>query len=291
MTDDSHRIDWTWLALCPAAILLLGFLVVPAAFGLFNTLTDSSPGANTWHFVGLENYRALFSDNTLGIAFGNALLLTLITVPTEAVGGLVIAGLLRRPFPGRSFVRALLLAPWLVSPLAAGVMWHFLYNTQVGLTGWIAGILGGATPPSPLSNPHLALPSVALVDIWRMTPLAAFLLLPGVLAVPQDEWDQAILMGLTVLTTWLVVVIPRIRLLLLTVLLLLIAQGLTTFDTIFVLTGGGPGSLTTTPALYAYGLAIQGHDWPLGSTASWLLAGLVLAIGAVYIVLARREAT
>ena len=281
-----RKVDWTWLALGPAALLLLGFLVLPAAFGFFNTFTDSSPGANTWQYVGLDNYRALFSDRTLGTVFGNALVLALITVPIEAVAGLAIAGLLRRPFPGRPLVQALLLAPWLVSPIAAGVMWHFLYNSQVGITGWLAGMVGGGSA-SPLANPHLALPSVALVDIWRMTPLAAFLLLPGVQAVPQDEWDQAVLMGMPLLTMWLVVVVPRIRLLLLTVLLLLVAQSLTTFDTIFVLTGGGPGSLTTTPALYAYSLAIQGHDWPLGATASWLLAGLVLLVGAAYMVLAR----
>src|SRR4051812_32963486 len=96
-----RKVDWTWLALGPAALLLLGFLVLPAAFGFFNTFTDSSPGANTWHYVGLDNYRALFSDRTLGTVFGNALVLALITVPIEVVAGLAITGLLRRPFPGR----------------------------------------------------------------------------------------------------------------------------------------------------------------------------------------------
>jgi multiple sugar transport system permease protein len=122
-----------------------------------------------------------------------------------------------------------------------------------------------------------------------MAPLAAFLLLPGVLAVPQDDIDQAIIMGSPALTTWWVAIIPRIRVLLLTVLLLLVAQSLTTFDSIFVLTGGGPGSRTITPALQAYNLAVQGHDWSRGATASWLLAVLVLVAGAVYIRLLRAE--
>ena len=131
-------------------------------------------------------------------------------------------------------------------------MWHFLYNSQVGLTGWISGIFSNLSGASPLADRHLALPSVALVDIWRMAPLAAFLLVPGVLAVPQDKWTpQEHFMGAPVLITWLVVVLPRLRLLVLTVLLLLVAQSLTTFDTIFVLTGGGPGTLTIS-ALYAY---------------------------------------
>src|SRR4051794_13208742 len=107
MGSRSRNVDWSWLALGPAALLLIGFLVIPAAFGFFNTFTDSTPGGTPWHFVGLDNYRAVLSDSTLGIAFGNALLLTCITVPIELIAGLGIAGLLRRPFAGRSFVRAL----------------------------------------------------------------------------------------------------------------------------------------------------------------------------------------
>jgi len=267
---------------------MVAFLALPALLGLFTTFTASTLTGEPGPLVGLDNYRTVLSDSTMGTALVNVLTLTLIAVPIELVLGLVVAGLLRRPFPGRSMVRVLLLAPWLVSPLAAGVMWHFLYNGQVGFVGWVAGVLRRdvASPPA---QPAWALLSVALMEIWRMAPLAAFLLLPGVLAVPQDDIDQAIIMGSPALTTWWVAIIPRIRALLLTVLLLLVAQSLTTFDSIFVLTGGGPGSRTITPALQAYNLAVQGHDWSLGATASWLLAVLVLVAGAVYIRLLRAE--
>ncbi len=283
--------DWSWLALGPATLLVLLFLAVPAAVGLFNTFTDSTPAGGVWHFVGLGNYRAVLADSSVGAAFANALLLMLLAVPVEVVGGLWLAGLLRRPFPGRSLVRVLLLAPWLVSPIAAGVMWHFLYNSQVGLVGWVAGWFEAGGGSSPLADQRWALLSVALVEVWRMTPLAAFLLLPGVLAVPQEEFDQATVMGSPALTTWRVVVIPRIRVLLLTVLLLLVAQSVTTFDSILVLTGGGPGSHTITPALYAYSLVVDAHNWPLGTAASWLLVGLVLIIGVAYMALVRVETT
>jgi multiple sugar transport system permease protein len=284
----SRRLDWSWLATGPAALLVLLFVAVPAAFGLFNTFTDSTPFTRAWHFVGLDNYGAVLSDTTSRVAFLNALLLALITVPTEAALGLALAGLLRRPFAGRGLVRVLLLAPWLVSPIAAGVMWHFLYNGQVGLVGWIGGLFGASgQATSPLGDLRWALPSVALVEVWRMAPLAAFLLLPGVLAVPQDDIDQATVMGSPLFTTWRVAIIPRIRVLLLTVLLLLVAQSLTTFDSILVLTGGGPGSNTLTPALYAYNLAVQTNNWPVGVAASWLLVALVLVVGSIYIRLLR----
>src|SRR5438132_3323453 len=106
----SLRRDLTWLAVVPAGLLVLVFLAVPAGIGLFNTFTDSTPEGGAWHVVGLDNYRAVLADSTLGAAFGNALLLTLIVVPVEVIVGLGLAGLLRRPFPGRNQVRVLLLA-------------------------------------------------------------------------------------------------------------------------------------------------------------------------------------
>jgi multiple sugar transport system permease protein len=232
--------------------------------------------------VGLDNYQTVLSDRSLGSAFGNALIFTALAVPFEIALGLALALALRRPFPGRSLVRALLLAPWLVSPMAAGVMWHFLFDSQVGLAGWVAAWLG-ASSSSPLADPHWALVSVAAVDAWRMMPLAAFLLLPGVLAVPQDELDYATLAGSPPWTTLRVVIVPHLRVLLLTVLLLLVGEALTVFDSILVLTGGGPGSDTMTPALYSFDQVVDGHNWPQATTVSWLLLLLVLFVGFVYL--------
>src|SRR5438876_8056002 len=90
------RIDWTWLAVGPAALLLLLFLVVPAVLGLLSTVTNYGPTGGNWQIVGLENYRSALSDLGLRVAFGNGLLLALLTVPAEAGLGLILALALRR---------------------------------------------------------------------------------------------------------------------------------------------------------------------------------------------------
>ncbi len=277
----SRRLDWTWLAVLPAALLLSAFLLLPALLGLGATFTSYDPFGPTWQVVGLANYRAVFVDLDLRAAFANAVLLTVLAVPVELAGGLVLALALRRPFRGRSLVRIGLLAPWLVSPLAAGVLWHFLYDSQVGLLGWAAAWFGLAAS-SPLADPQWALPAVAAVEIWRMLPLAAFLLVPGVQAVPQEALDYATLLGCPPWTVLGVVVLPHLRGLLLTVLLLLIGTTLTALDSILILTGGGPGSRTITPALYSYQLAIDAHNWPRGTATAWLLLALILLVGLVY---------
>jgi len=128
----------SWLAVAPAALLLGLFLVLPAVLGFGSTFTDYGPAGGAWQAVGLANYRAVLADADLRVAFGNVCLLTAVAVPVEIGLGLGLAAALRRPFRGRRLVRVLLLLPWLVSPIAAGVMWHFLYNSQVGLIAWIA---------------------------------------------------------------------------------------------------------------------------------------------------------
>jgi len=279
---EARRVDWTWLAVVPAAGLLGGLLVLPATLGLLGTFTNYAPFGGPWEPVGLANYQAALADPGLATAFGNAAVLTAAAVPLEIGGGLALALALRRPFRGRSLVRVLLLVPWLISPIAAGVMWHFLFSSQAGIAGTIAAWLGGSAA-SPLADPRWALPAVTAVEVWRLLPLAAFLLLPGVLAVPQEELDFATLVGSRPWTTLYRVVLPRIRVLLLTVGLLLGGASLSAVDTILVLTRGGPGSQTVTPALYSYTRAVEGHDWPLATTTAWLLTGVILLLGQGYL--------
>ncbi len=276
------RRDWTWLAVLPAALLVGAFLLLPVGLGFGTTFTSYDPFGTAWQGVGLANYQAVLADPDVRAAFANVTLLTALAVPVEVAGGLVLALAQRRPFRGRRLVRILLLTPWLISPLAAGVLWHFLYDSQVGLLGWATTWLGWGSVSSPLADPHTALLAVAAVEIWRMLPLAAFLLVPGVQAVPQDELDYATLLGCPPWTVLGVVVLPHLRLLLLTVLLLLIGTTLTALDSILILTGGGPGSRTITPALYSYTLAIEAHNWPRGTATAWLLLALILLVGLAY---------
>ena len=114
------------LLLAPLALVLLPFLVTPAVLGFVSSFTDYAPPRPRVHFLGLSNYATVLSDPQLGDAFHNVLLLALAAVPVELVLGFAIAYGLREPFRGRGVVRVLLLIPWSVSPIATGVMWHFL---------------------------------------------------------------------------------------------------------------------------------------------------------------------
>jgi multiple sugar transport system permease protein len=281
MTPRQHA-----LLLSPLAALLIPVLFWPAAVGLARSFTDYGPGQLTVRAVGVQNFAAVLGSEQLHFAFRNILIVLLVAVPAELAMGLAMASALRTPFPGRGLVRIALLIPWLLSPIAVGVMWHFLYG-PVGILDYAAAWLGLPSVPSPLALPQWALPAVIATEIWRKAPLAAFFLVPGVLAIPSEQWEHAILDGTSVAAQVRHVLIPRLRPLLLTVLLLLVGDTLGMFDTVLMMTGGGPGSETLTPALYSYQQAFGAYNWPFGLATAWVIVAIVLLVGFGYVALTR----
>ncbi len=277
------------LLFAPLAIVLGPFLLWPALLGLVTSFTNYAPGQPAVRGVGLANYMAVLGDGEFRTAAGNLAVFVLVSVPLELGLGFLIASLLREPFPGRGLVRVVLLLPWMVSPVANGVMWHFLGSSTLGLLSFGPAWLGLPARPSPFALPSLALPAMIAVDVWRKSPLASFLLLPGLLAVPSEQWEQATLEGAGVLSHTGDVALPWLRRLLLPVALLLAGDALGSFETVLVLTGGGPGTATVTPALYSFDKAFTAHAWPVGVTAAWLIVAAVVLLGACYLGLLRRE--
>lgn len=271
----------------PLALLLAGWLVIPALLGLLATLTTYSPFTTSVQFSGLANYAAVVRDPQFGSAVRNVAVFTLVAVPLELLIGFGVAYLLRRSFRGRAAWRVLLLLPWLVSPIASGVMWHFLFGGATGIVDFALGWLGQAEVPSPLGDVRLALAAVIAVEVWRMAPFVTFLLLPSLASIPTERWEEAKLSGASWVGRMQYVAIPAVRPLLLTITMLLVGLSLGTFDTVLILTGGGPGTATLTPALFSYGRAFGTNDWPVGATSGWFIAAGVFAAGVVYLRLAR----
>jgi multiple sugar transport system permease protein len=276
------------LLVAPVAVILAIWLVVPALIGLAAALTDYAPGQRSVQWVGLRNFELILADRTFANAARNLAVFTVVAVPIELAAGVGLACLLRRPFRGRAAVRLLLLLPWLVSPVASGVMWHFLLDGETGFLNFAARSLGLQSQPSPLGQHGLALAAVILVEAWRVAPLVTFIVLPGLMGIPRERWDDARLDGLDGVGRIRHVVLPATRQLLLAVTMLLVGGALATFDGVVTMTGGGPGTETLTPALYSYDKAFAFGNWPLGAAAGWLIGGAVLLAGFIYVRLAAR---
>lgn len=278
------------LLFAPLVLVLIPFLIAPLVLGAVTSLTNYSPAELHLRFVGLANYAAVLADRDFVASWRNILIFVLIAVPLELILGLGLAYLLREPFRGRTLVRIALLMPWLVSPIANGVMWHFLLDPQVGPENFVAAWLHLPEFASPLANSFWTLPTVIATDVWRNAPLACFLLLPGMLALSVDQWEYGTLEGATLLVRLRDIIVPSLRPLLLAVALLLIGSTLGTFDEIIILTGGGPGSATVTPALYGYLQVFHANYWQTGAAAAWLIVLGMCMIGLIYLRAVRPEA-
>jgi multiple sugar transport system permease protein len=273
----------------PLGFVLSIWLLIPALLGLIATFSTYAPVEPVVAWVGLRNYEVILADRTFGAAVRNSAILTLAAVPLELAIGFCIADALRRPFRGRTLARVLLLLPWLVSPIASGVMWHFLLAGDTGLLGFAFRSIGWPAPPSPLSQHGLALLTIVFVETWRVAPLVAFLLLPGLTSIPHERWEDATMDGLRYLDRIRHVALPALRSLILAVTMLLIGGVLATFDSVLTMTGGGPGTETVTPALYSYNKAFTFSAWPIGAASGWLIGGAVLFAGLAYLRLSRNS--
>jgi len=278
------------LLFAPLALILIPFLFWPMLFGFAASFTNFAPFRANIHGVGLENYARILGDDTFWLSVGNIIVLTVVSVTLEMAVGLAAAYLLRRPFRGRGAIRFILLIPWLIGPVATGVMWHYLFSQQVGLLNLIPAILGWERLPYPLTI-STAFAAVIFVEVWRKFPLVSFLALPGLLAIPPEQWDYATLEGVPTWGKIRHIVLPQLRLLLLSITLLLIGDALGTSESVLRLTGGGPGSMTMTPGLYSYNKAIVSNNWTAGATSGWLIVPAVLLVGLCYLALVRREVT
>jgi len=272
----------------PVVVVLSIWLLGPAIIGLISTFSNYAPAEPSVEWVGLRNFQTILSDRTFGAAVRNIAMFTLIAVPLQLAIGFCLAEAMRRPFRGRSAVRLLLLLPWLVSPIASGVMWHFLFSSETGFLAFAFRSVGLPAPPSALSQHGLALLTIVLVETWRVAPLVAFLLLPGLAGIPRERWEDAAIDGLSWLGRIRHVALPPVRPIILAVTMLLIGGALATFDSVLTMTGGGPGTETLTPALYSYDKAFTFSDWPIGAASAWLIGGAVLVAGLAYLCLLRR---
>ena len=274
------------LLLAPLAVLVIPLVICPALLGLVASLTSFSPFRAGLRWQGLANYSRLLNDDLFRVALGNALLLTLSTVTLEVVLGVLLAYLLRKPFRGRGWIRFALLLPWLLSPAASGVMWLQLLDGRTGLMNFFPALIGHPNSPY-LLRFDTAFLIVIATEVWRKAPLVTFLVLPGVLAIPHEQWDVARLDGLSTRGTFRHVVLPATSVLLLTISLLLIGETLGASESISFLTGGGPGTRTLTIGLYSFNKAVDIQNWQQGATSAWFIAALIGLAGWGYLRLIR----
>jgi sorbitol/mannitol transport system permease protein len=276
-----------WLLRAPLLPALI-FTIIVTQVPFVATLVISSlnwnilrPGDRS--FAGLSNYAFVFTDDRLRVAVLNTVVLTASVVLISVLVGLGLAVLLDRRFPGRGLARTLLIAPFLVMPVAAALLWkHALYNPDYGLFNGVLNAIWrmfGATHGPTIdwiSDSPMAAVVVALV--WQWTPFMMLILLAGLSAQSSEAMEAALIDGANAMDTFRYITLPHLRQYLELSVLLGSIYVLQTFDAVFTITQGGPGTATTNLPYEIYLTMFRKYEY--GQAAA---AGVVVVIGTIIV--------
>ena len=233
-----------WVFLAPAILIIVIIGIYPLIHALWASLTKSSAvSLATAQFVGLDNYTKIFGNwrfwNTLKITG----LFVLICVPLELIFGFIIALAFDTDSRLLARTRAIFIIPTMIAPVAVAILWRLMYQPQIGIINFFMEKLG-LQPQMWLAEPRIALFSAALVDIWQWTPFMFLILLAGLRGLPKEVLEAGSVDGTSYLQSVLFIRIPLLRNVILIATLLRFLDAIRTFDTIYVLTYGGPASAT-----------------------------------------------
>lgn len=263
--------------LLPALIFTIVVTQVPFLVTIWYSLRSWNllrPEGNI--FVGLENFVDIFGDSTFRGAAVNSVLITLGCVFAAMVLGIAFALLLDRSFKGRGLARTLLITPFLIMPVAGATLWSVsMLNPTYGLVNWALGLVGIPAVDWTTSYPVI---SILMALVWQWTPFMMLLVLAGLQAQPKDVLEAAQMDGANWAKTFVSVTLPHLRRYIELGVLLGAIYVVNTFDQIYLMTAGGPGTASANLPFYIYQRAFLGFD--IGQAAAM---GVVVVIGTIVI--------
>jgi len=260
----TSRATYPYSFLIPAVLVYGGLFLLPTLISLFFSMTRWT--LTNWYFIGLDNFATFFSEPSLSIGFTNTLLYAVITCGLKVVLGLLLGVLLSSSFRSRGFLRSMVFFPNLISTIAVGITFSSLMHPSRGVINNALAALG-IPGPDWLGNVHLALLSVALVDVWKGVGVATVIYIAGIMSIPQPYYEALAMDGGTARQKFLFITLPLVRPAMNAVIILAFIGGLRTFDLVWAMTKGGPGFTTDLIAsiIYKqytggfYGLATAGN--------------------------------
>jgi multiple sugar transport system permease protein len=240
------------LLLAPIFIFLLTLTVFPLLFAITTSLQSYKlTDPLDQHFIGLYNFLAVLKDERFWNSLKNTLQFISFSLVMEMILGMIVALLLTRKFRGSQIAKSLFLLPTITTPVVVGLIWVMLYDSQFGIINFVLGKLG-LPLQTWLSNTHAAMWALIAVDIWEWTPYVALVLLAGLQSLPHEPYEAAEVDGASAFQKFFHLTLPLIQPYILIAVVFRFMDSFRWFDTIYVMTRGGPGIATETVNMYGY---------------------------------------
>ncbi len=270
-----YPIEW----LFPVLILVIIFTVFPVGYAIYNSLHQIILVLPTTPFVGIKNYVDVLKSIYFHEALFNTLLFTVITAPTTVIISLGIARLLLTKFFGRAILRPVVLLPWAIPGSVAGILWLWIFHGQWGLLNGFLLKLGIIKSYIPwLMDARLAKFSVSVAHVWTQVPFTSILLMAALTTINKEIYEAAEVDGAGPFRRLISITIPQIKGMLIIALIYECIMGLTSYDVVYSLTGGGPGGATTLLSYYIWAEAFKLLNFGRGAALGVIMAIITFAL-------------
>ncbi|MGF1700219.1 sugar ABC transporter permease [Photobacterium makurazakiensis] len=230
-----------WLLSAPALFLMLLFLIGPMAAVLLLSFTDWQLGMDSFDFVGLANYQELIDDPVFWISLKNTLLYVAVVLPGSVIGGLAIAMLIESRPSGKSFYRTVFFLPVMASLIAMSIVWEYILHPEFGLLNMVLNLVG-VEGRDWLNDPDAVVYVLAGIGVWHQLGFNMVLFMSGLMAIPKHLYEAAEMDGVSnPLSRFSLVTWPMLGPVAMFVIVITAIKAFQVFDTVHVLTKGGPG--------------------------------------------------
>lgn len=260
-----------WLLVAPAVAMILALSIYPLLFSLVVSFINYDFQIPGHAFVGLKNFERTIFDPVARWSLVLTAALSGVSVAIEFVLGLAVALTMVRSFPGRALIISILIVPLFISPVIVGQAWTLLLQRPFGPTNYVLSQLLGSevTIGWMTESPWLYI-SLIVADVWQWTPFMFVILLAGLTSIPPNLYEAAELDGVNAWQAFWAITVPHLAPMMLLAVTFRLLDAIRMFDTIFIMTGGGPGTQTYTASYYLYTIGFTQFHLSQATAGSWL---------------------
>ena len=267
-----------WVFLLPSVAYIIALVAIPFFLAIAFSFSDVTAGDPTFDWAGLSNYREVFDDPVFWQSLRNTVVFTLVSMLLIVLLGKVLANILIADFRGKWLVRFLVLLPWTTPVALSTIAWLWLLDSVFSPIDWVLREVGVIDANMYwLGEPNLAIASVIVVHVWRLVPLAAVILMAGLVAIPKDVEEAAAVDGAGFWRRMFEITIPLTMPIIAVAALFGAILTFTDMAVVYVLTRGGPNNSTQVLASWAFFRGIEGGDVGQGAAIALFLFPLLLA--------------
>ncbi|HZS85086.1 MAG TPA: sugar ABC transporter permease [Stellaceae bacterium] len=274
-----------WAFALPAAAIVLAVIVFPWLFTLYMSVHEWEPSGGAL-FMGLGNYLKLAADARFAWAILRTLYFAALAVAAPVILGVAAALAFNERFPLRGLARTVFILPMMATPVAIALVWSMMFHPQLGVLNYLLSALG-LPPASWTYSADTVIPTLALVETWQWTPLVMLIVLGGLASLPRDPYEAALLDGAGAWQTFRHITLPLIWPFIVVAGVIRTIDALKSFDVIYVITQGGPGTASETINIFLYQQAFAYYH--LGYAGAVTVVFFILIIAVSLVLLAMRQ--